>query len=99
MCSNAEHQAIDAVIDKGPVKAGAMDLKVVQGNHIHIVAVMESLFWIVMYCIVLVRSRQPVIFTFYSQFTIVKIIETAFKIHHILNTLVLVLGISLISVT
>ena len=47
MCSNAEHQAIDAVIDKGPVKAGAMDLKVVQGNHIHIVAVMESLFWIV----------------------------------------------------
>lgn len=36
MCSNAEHQAIDAVIDKGPVQAGAMDLKVVQGNHISI---------------------------------------------------------------
>ncbi|KAJ7375069.1 hypothetical protein OS493_001801 [Desmophyllum pertusum] len=31
MCSNAEHQAIDSVIDKGPVTAGIMDLKVVQG--------------------------------------------------------------------
>ncbi|XP_078360710.1 protein FAM91A1-like [Oculina patagonica] len=31
MCSNAEHQAIDSVIDKGPVRAGVMDLKVVQG--------------------------------------------------------------------
>lgn len=31
MCSNAEHQAIDTVIDKGPLQAGAMDLKVVQG--------------------------------------------------------------------
>lgn len=33
MCSNAEHQAIDSIIDKGPVQAGAMDLKVVQGNY------------------------------------------------------------------
>lgn len=31
MCSNAEHQAIDSIIDKGPVQAGMMDLKVVQG--------------------------------------------------------------------
>lgn len=31
MCSNAEHQAIDSIIDKGPIEAGAMDLKVVQG--------------------------------------------------------------------
>ena len=36
MCSNAEHQAIDTVIDKGPLQAGAMDLKVVQGNHKYI---------------------------------------------------------------
>jgi len=34
MCSNAEHQAIDSVIDKGPVRAGMMDLKVVQGTDI-----------------------------------------------------------------
>ena len=34
MCSNAEHQAIDSVIDKGPVTAGMMDLKVVQGKEI-----------------------------------------------------------------
>ena len=33
MCSNAEHQAIDSIIDKGPIEAGAMDLKVVQGNY------------------------------------------------------------------
>ena len=32
MCSNAEHQAIDSIIDKGPVRAGMMDLKVVQGS-------------------------------------------------------------------
>ncbi|XP_015754940.1 PREDICTED: protein FAM91A1-like [Acropora digitifera] len=31
MCSNAEHQAIDKVIDKGPLQASVMDLKVVQG--------------------------------------------------------------------
>lgn len=36
MCSNAEHQAIDKVIDKGPLQASVMDLKVVQGNHIQI---------------------------------------------------------------
>ena len=45
MCSNAEHQAIDSVIDKGPKQAGAMDLKVVQGKfhvHIHVVRVRES---------------------------------------------------------
>jgi len=34
MCSNAEHQAIDSIIDKGPVRAGVMDLKVVQGTDI-----------------------------------------------------------------
>ena len=34
MCSNAEHQAIDSIIDKGPVQAGMMDLKVVQGTEI-----------------------------------------------------------------
>lgn len=33
MCSNAEHQAIDSIIDKGPNEAGTMDLKVVQGNY------------------------------------------------------------------
>ncbi|RMX37295.1 hypothetical protein pdam_00008922 [Pocillopora damicornis] len=31
MCSNAEHQAIDSIIDKGATQAGMMDLKVAQG--------------------------------------------------------------------
>lgn len=31
MCSNAEHQAIDSIIDKGATRAGMMDLKVAQG--------------------------------------------------------------------
>ncbi|XP_068680843.1 protein FAM91A1-like [Montipora foliosa] len=31
MCSNVEHQAIDKVIDKGPLQAGVLDFKVVQG--------------------------------------------------------------------
>ena len=31
MCSSAEHQAIDALIDKGPTLAGEMDRRVVQG--------------------------------------------------------------------
>ncbi|XP_032220338.2 protein FAM91A1 [Nematostella vectensis] len=31
MCSAAEHQAIDSIIDSGPKMAGVMDLKVVQG--------------------------------------------------------------------
>ena len=32
MCSAAEHQAVDSVIDGGPKLAGYMDLKVVEGK-------------------------------------------------------------------
>ena len=45
MCSNAEHQAIDSIIDKGPVRAGIMDLKVVQGTDIcHLRSISEILY-------------------------------------------------------
>lgn len=37
MCSNAEHQAIDSIIDKGATQAGMMDLKVAQGKGMIIV--------------------------------------------------------------
>ena len=37
MCSNAEHQAIDSIIDKGATQAGMMDLKVAQGKRMIIV--------------------------------------------------------------
>lgn len=32
MCNAAEHRSVDTLIDRGPQKAGLLDVKVVQGE-------------------------------------------------------------------
>ena len=47
MCSNVEHQAIDKVIDKGPLQAGVLDFKVVQGNTMQILQSVNRVFFFI----------------------------------------------------
>lgn len=60
MCSNAEHQAIDSIIDKGASQAGMMDLKVAQGKRMIIILFSCHLLFIMLLvdCIVLAFIRR-----------------------------------------
>lgn len=60
MCSNAEHQAIDSIIDKGASQAGMMDLKVAQGERMIIILFSCHLLFIMLLvdCIVLAFIRR-----------------------------------------